>query len=283
MSKAETILELDTDAIAARAAAVAKETDDSIIGRLQQRFGILNQMTLAVKEGIVRSMIVSGPPGVGKSHGVLKVLEKADLLNTLAERPPKYEVVKGSVSAVGLYAKLYEFSDEGNVLVFDDADGVFFDETSLNLLKAALDTTDRRFINWNKDSRLLRSDGIPNRYEFKGSVIFITNINFSYVRSKKLRDHLAALKSRSHYIDLEMDSNREKLLWIHAIVQEGMLDRYGFANTSDVGTELMNFVVDNQDKMRELSLRVILKLADLRKSFPTQWESMAKVTLMTRT
>jgi hypothetical protein len=283
MAKAETILEMDTDAIAARAQAVAKETDDSIIERLQTRFGILNQMTLAVKEGIVRSMIISGPPGVGKSHGVLKILEKADLLNTLAERPPKYEVVKGSVSAVGLYAKLYEFSDEGNVLVFDDADGVFFDETSLNLLKAALDTTDRRFINWNKDSRLLRSDGIPNRYEFKGSVIFITNINFSYVRSKKLRDHLDALKSRSHYIDLGMESDREKILWIYNIVQGGMLDRYGFSNTEDVATELMNFIVDNQEQMRELSLRVVLKLADLRKSFPAAWQNMAKVTLMHRT
>ena len=282
MSKAETYLDLDTAAMSARAAVVEKEADESIIERLEQRFAVLHEMTLAVKEGIVRSMIVAGPPGVGKSHGVLKVLEKADLLNTLAERPPKYEVVKGSVSAVGLYAKLYEFSDEGNVLVFDDADGVFFDETSLNLLKAALDTTDRRFINWNKDSRLLRSDGIPNRYEFKGSVIFITNINFSYVRSKKLRDHLDALKSRSHYIDLEMESNREKILWIHNIVQAGMLDRYGFADADEVSCELMNFVVENQEKMRELSLRVILKLADLRKSFPTNWQNMAKVTLMTR-
>lgn len=282
MSKAETYLDLDTAAMSARAAVVEKEADESIIERLEQRFAVLHEMTLAVKEGIVRSMIVAGPPGVGKSHGVLKVLEKADLLNTLAERPPKYEVVKGSVSAVGLYAKLYEFSDEGNVLVFDDADGVFFDETSLNLLKAALDTTDRRFINWNKDSRLLRTDGIPNRFEFKGSVIFITNINFAYVRSKKLKDHLAALKSRSHYIDLEMDTDKEKILWIHQVVQKGMLDHYGFADVDAVQTELMNFIIDHQDRMQELSLRIILKLADLRKSFPAKWEAMAKITLMKR-
>lgn len=280
MAKAETILEMDTDAIAARALAVAKETDASIIERLQQRFGILNQMTLAVKEGIVRSMIVSGPPGVGKSHGVLKILEKADLLNTLAERPPKYEVVKGSVSAVGLYAKLYEFSDEGNVLVFDDADGIFFDDTSLNLLKAALDTTDRRFINWNKDSRLLRSDGIPNRYEFKGSVIFISNIKFSHVRSKKLREHLAALESRSHYIDLDMDTQREKILWIKKVTDDGMLDSYEF--DSVVKEELINYIEDNVQQLREISLRTMLKAADLRKAFPSGWQNIAKTTLMRR-
>jgi hypothetical protein len=272
---------MDTDAIAARAQAVAKETDDSIIERLQTRFGILNQMTLAVKEGIVRSMIISGPPGVGKSHGVLKILEKADLLNTLAERPPKYEVVKGSVSAVGLYAKLYEFSDEGNVLVFDDADGVFFDETSLNLLKAALDTTDRRFINWNKDSRLLRSDGIPNRYEFKGSVIFISNIKFAHVRSKKLKEHLAALESRSHYIDLDMDTTREKILWIKKVTNDGMLDSYQFDPA--VKAELVNFIEDNVHSLREISLRTMLKAADLRKAFPAAWQNIAKTTLMRRT
>ena len=280
MAKAETILEMDTDAIAARAQEVAKESDEAIIERLQTRFSILNQMTLAVKEGIVRSMIVSGPPGVGKSHGVLKVLEKADLLNTLAERPPKYEVVKGSVSAVGLYAKLYEFSDEGNVLVFDDADGVFFDETSLNLLKAALDTTERRFINWNKDSRLLRSDGIPHRYEFKGSVIFIRNIKFAHVRSKKLKEHLAALESRSHYIDLEMDTQREKILWIKKVTSDGMLDSYDFEPV--VKDELIDYIESNVDKLREISLRTMLKAADLRKAFPAGWQNIAKTTLMRR-
>lgn len=281
MAKAETILEFDTDAIEERAKAVEKESDSSIIERLQQRFGILNQMTLAVKEGIVRSMIVSGPPGVGKSHGVLKVLEKADLLNTLAERPPKYEVVKGSVSSVGLFAKLYEFSEEGNVLVFDDADGVFFDETSLNLLKAALDTTDRRFINWNKDSRLLRSDGIPNRYEFKGSVIFISNIKFAHVRSKKLKEHLAALESRSHYIDLEMDTTREKILWIKKVTEEGMLDSYQFEPS--VKAELITYIEENVHQLREISLRTMIKAADLRKAFPAGWQSIAKTTLMRRT
>ena len=33
-------------------------------------------MTKAVKKGSVRAMIVSGPPGVGKSHGVEQVLDR---------------------------------------------------------------------------------------------------------------------------------------------------------------------------------------------------------------
>ncbi len=282
MAKAKVeIIEFDTTAIKQRELEVQKESDEEILERLGERFTILTEMTKAVKAGDVRAMIVSGPPGVGKSFGVEEVLSKDDLFNKLADKKPKYEIVKGALSALGLYSKLYEFSGTGNVVVFDDCDSVLGDELSLNLLKGALDSSKRRYISWNTDSRLLRSEGIPDRFEFKGAAIFITNIKFSHVRSKKLRDHLNALESRCHYIDLEMDTEREKMLRIKQIVREGMLTDYNFGNTAE--TEILDFIIDNQTKLRELSLRTVLKVADLRKAFPSMWQSMAKTTIMRRT
>ena len=274
------VLEFDEEKIRLREAEVAKETDEEILARLGERFEILNMMTHAVKDGDVRAMIVSGPPGVGKSFGVEEVLSKDDLFNQIAGREPNYEVVKGTMSSVGLYAKLYEYSEAGSVLVFDDCDGLFYDVLSLNLLKAALDTSERRFISWNTDSRLLRNEGIPDRFEFKGSVIFITNIKFAHVRSKGLKEHLNALESRCHYIDLEMDTEREKILRIKQIVENGMLDKYQFEQC--VVDEMVQFVEDNRSRLRELSLRMVLKLADLRKSFPNNWQAMAQTTCMNR-
>jgi hypothetical protein len=280
-SAGTTVLEFDTDAIKRREREVAKESDKEILERLGERFQILTDMTKAVKSGDIRAMIVSGPPGVGKSFGVEAVLQKDGLFDTLAERKPKYEIVKGAMSALGLYAKLYEFSDEKNVIVFDDCDGVLMDELSLNILKGALDSSKKRYIAWNTDSRLLRSEGIPDRFEFKGSAIFITNIKFEHVRSKKLRDHLDALESRCHYIDLQMDTQREKILRIKQVVNDNeMLSDYEFEPC--VQDELIEFVEANQDKLRELSLRMVLKLAGLRKSFPTTWKSMAATTCMRR-
>jgi hypothetical protein len=280
-SAGTTVLEFDTDAIKRREKEVARESDQEILDRLSERFEILTEMTKAVKSGDVRAMIVSGPPGVGKSFGVEAVLEKHGLLDTLAERKPRYEVVKGAMSALGLYAKLYEFSAEKNVVVFDDCDSVLMDELSLNILKGALDSSKKRFIAWNTDSRLLRSEGIPDRFEFKGAAIFITNIKFEHVRSKKLRDHLDALESRCHYIDLQMDTNREKILRIKQVVQDsGMLDHLEFEQIQK--DEVVDFIINNQDKLRELSLRMVLKIADLRKSFPNTWISMAKTTCMKR-
>jgi len=282
-SKGEVIsFDLDQDAIKRREREVAQETDEQIYVRLSERFEILTEMTKAVKSGDVRAMIVSGPPGVGKSFGVEAVLQKDGLFDQLADRKPKFEVVKGAMSAIGLYAKLYEFSNKGNVVVFDDCDSILMEDLSLNILKGALDSSERRFISWNTDSRLLRSEGIPDRFEFKGAAIFITNIKFEHVRSKKLRDHLDALESRCHYIDLQMDTNREKILRIKQVVREaGMLNRFEFEQFQK--DEIIQFVEQNQEKLRELSLRMVLKIADLRKSFPKTWQSMAKTTCMKRT
>jgi len=258
-------------------------TDAEIMERLRERFTILDDMTRAVKKGDVRAMIVTGPPGVGKSFGVEKVLSKHDVFADVAqnEKLKKYEVVKGAMSAIGLYSKLYEYSDKKSILVFDDCDSVLLDDLSLNILKAALDSSKKRMIHWNTDSRLLRSEGVPNSFEFKGGAIFITNIKFDNVRSKKLRDHLEALESRCHYLDLTIDTEREKILRIKQVVTEcGMLDDYEF---TDLEKEvLIDFVDDNKKKLRELSLRTVLKIADLKRSMPANWRAVAEVTCMRR-
>jgi hypothetical protein len=260
--------------------AVSKETDAEIVERLRERFEILEDMTRAVKKGEVRAMIVSGAPGVGKSFGVEKVLSKHDLLADVAQNSKlkKYEIVKGAMSAIGLYKKLYEFSDKKCILVFDDCDSVLLDDLALNILKAALDTSKKRTIHWNTDSRSLIAEGVPNSFDFNGGAVFITNINFANVKSKKLQDHLAALESRCHYIDLTIHTEREKMLRIKQIVSDGMLAEYEFS--TEQTAELVAFIDTNKKRLRELSLRTVLKAADLIKSFPDRWTRVAEVSLM---
>ena len=264
------------DAVHAR-----EESDDEVIDRLRERFDMLEDMTKATKKGDVRAMIVSGPPGVGKSFGVEKVLGKHDLIADIAQDSSfkKYEVVKGAMSAIGLYCKLYKYADKDNVIVFDDCDSIFADELSLNILKAALDSKKTRRIHWNTDSFKLRNEGVPDSFEFKGSAIFITNLKFDKAKGK-IREHLMALESRCHYVDLTIDTEREKMLRIKQIVRDGMLNEYAFAQ--DLVEEIVDFVDINKKRLRELSLRTVLKVADLAKAFPTKWEAMAENTVMKR-
>jgi hypothetical protein len=293
MTKAYKVLTLDTAKKPTKAVersleqeAIEKnltETDEEIMTRLAERFEILEEMTKAVKKGDVRAMIVTGPPGVGKSFGVEKVLSKHDMFADVANdsKLKKYEVVKGAMSAIGLYSKLYEYSDKKCILVFDDCDSVLLDDLSLNILKAALDSSKKRMIHWNTDSRLLRSEGVPNSFEFKGGAIFITNIKFDHVKSKKLKDHLEALESRCHYLDLTIDTQREKLLRIKQVVRDaGMLDDYELSD--EAKAEVVDFIYANAHRMRELSLRMVLKIADLRVSMPKTWQRVAELSCMKR-
>ena len=121
---------------------------------------------------------------------------------------------------------------------------------------------------------------MPDSFEFKGGAIFITNIKFDNVKSKKLRDHLEALESRCHYIDLTIDTEREKMLRIKQITDDGMLNEYQLGE--GVVDDIVDFVDVNKKRLRELSLRTVLKVADLAKAFPDRWEAMAENTVMRR-
>lgn len=255
-----------------------KETDEEAIERIAERFDILDRMTHAVAEGTVRGMIVSGPPGVGKSFGVETVLEDYDMLTQVAGKPARTEIVKGSMTPIGLYQTLYMNSDKGNVLVFDDCDSILFDEVCLNMLKAVLDSGKKRTISWKSESSALRREGIPDRFDFHGGVIFITNVNFENVRSKKIQDHLSALMSRCHYLDLTMNSIRDKFIRIKQIVRDGMLDDYNFSDESK--NDVVNFMIDNAQRLREVSLRMVLKIADLKQMDNDNWQKLAQTTCM---
>jgi len=255
------------------------ETDDEAMDRIRERFDILHEMTKATVTGDIRAMIVSGPPGVGKSYGVETEIEKACLFDKLAGKRLRAEVVKGSATPIGLYQTLYKYSDANSVVVFDDCDSILLDDVALNLLKGALDSGKKRVISWLSESSALRREGIPDRFEFKGSVIFITNLKFDKMKSQKLRDHLDALQSRCHYLDLTLDTMRDKLLRIKQIAKDGVLFAdYDFNEYAQ--DDIIDFMHANKDRLREVSLRMALKIADLRKSFPNNWKRMSETTCM---
>ena len=266
--------------IVASAETAQAETDDEIIERLRERFEILEDMTYASCDGVVRGMVVTGPPGVGKSFGVEKVLKEAGIMKKLSQDSlRKFGVEKGAATPIGLYQLLYDYSANGSVLVLDDCDSVLYDELSLNLLKAALDSSPKRTLSWRSESRALANNGVPDQFEFKGSIIFITNVKFERTRGK-LKDHLDAIMSRCHYLDLTLDTMRDKFLRCKQIVADGMLNEYKFGE--DEQKDLMDYIYTNKNKLREMSLRMVLKIADLKKMNASKWKSYAESTCMKR-
>jgi hypothetical protein len=187
--------------------------------------------------------------------------------------------VKGSATPIGLYQTLYKYSDENCVLVFDDCDSILLDDVCLNLLKGALDSGKKRKISWLSESSALRREGIPDQFDFKGSVIFITNMKFDKMKSQKLRDHLDALQSRCHYLDLTLDTMRDKILRIKQIAKDGVLFE-GYDFEPETQDSIFEFMETNQTRLREMSLRMALKIADLRKLSPGNWKRLSETTCM---
>ena len=265
------------------AAFIQAESEDEAMDRIESTFLMLDKITdgCTKPEGI-RGLVVSGPPGIGKSFGVEKQLEAANMFRTMAGRDPKYEVVSGGVSSIGLYQKLYYNRSPENVLVFDDCDGVLFEDECLNLLKAALNSGDKRRICWNKESRVLAVEDIPEAFDFEGSIIFLSNIDFEKTieRGSRIAKHLEAIMSRCHYMDLEIGTMRDKLLRIKQVMRNGMLAPYGF--TLDQEVAIWDFVKDNSEYLREVSLRMVKKIADFVKTDPNDWQEMAEATCLQR-
>ncbi len=261
---------------------VQAESEDEAMDRIEETFLMLDKIVDACAKNVVRGLVVSGPPGIGKSFGVEKQLDAANMFRTLKGVDPKYEVISGGVSSIGLYQKLYYNRTKEQVLVLDDCDGVLFEEECLSLLKAALNSGDKRRISWNKESRVLAVEDIPDAFDFEGSIIFLSNVDFdrTIARGSRISAHLEAIMSRCHYLDLEIGSMRDKLLRIKQIIRDGMLAPYLFTPAEEAAVQ--SFVFDNAEFLREVSLRMVKKVADFVKADPHGWREMAEATCLVR-
>jgi len=258
---------------------ILKQTDQEIQADIDETFEILGEMTDAVASNIVKGLVVSGPSGIGKSHTVETRLHRALAMKQAIQGRNFYECIHGDMSGICLYEKLWEFRHDGQVLVFDDCDSVLYDEDSLNVLKAALDSRKTRTIHWGSQNRNLVKNDIPNSFEYRGGIIFITNLKFDQVRSHRIQNHLAAIMSRCHYMDLGINTTREKLLHIRNVVERhNLLGSYGFNVLEQ--QEILDFVTHNVNRLHELSLRTVTKVADLRAAMPTKWQRFAEKNCM---
>ena len=250
-----------------------RRPDHEVLADLQERFGMLDRLTEASLRQNIRALVVSGAPGVGKTYNVLNVLE-----NTPGAR---FETVAGALSGVELFKLGYRNRFPGNVVVLDDADGIFTDEDALNVLKALCDSGQKRRVSWLKDSATLRQDDVPQSYEFNGSFIFISNIDFQHYVDQggnKYVAHFEALMSRSLYLDLRLHDRQAIHLWVHHVATAGKM----FAKediSRDLGDRILAFLQRHRDDFRELSLRTCMKICQLAKANPGDWEKMARVLL----
>lgn len=256
---------------------------------INQRFEFMGDLLDMVISKTAKSVIISGPGGLGKSFEVIKALKRNNLTDARSIQPsiedleieddeaeleakieaavsaPRgdYTVVKGHSSAASLYRILFENKDR--IVVFDDCDGVLKDGTALNLLKAALDSYDERWISWWSERSFGDSD-LPRSFKFTGSVIFVTN-----VAVEKLDE---ALLTRAFKVDLAM-TKQERLDRMAAVLEDIM-------PTVDLEPkrEALEFLSEHRDMTDDINFRTLMNLVTVRVGSKRDWKALARFALL---
>lgn len=263
---------------------IAEESDEEILERISNSYKTLDIMTKSAVNNGIKSLIISGPPGVGKSHSIEKALCQSELVQVQDGQIPSDDDIfrfskniSGAISPSQLYLSLYQVRNNG-VLLLDDCDNVFNDVDTLNILKAVLEKNDNKKVSWCKRNKEFVELGIPMSFEFKGTVIFLTNVDFDTTIAKetKISQHLPPLMDRSWYLSLGMNTTRELIIRIRQVCEaEDSFLRSDYGLDSSIIAEIMDFVEEHKNKWRTISFRLIVDIAEAMMIDGAGWKNLA--------
>lgn len=266
-------------------------------------YGHMAQLVEMACRGKLRSLLIYGGPGTGKTFTIMQTVKEVGLA------PGKdYVKLSGKATPVSIYETLFMFRD-GGLVIFDDLDSMWRNEEATNILKAALDTSPVREISWSSnntenvsrwdDARReeynKRMDAIlnnedpadddeddeddedapkkkkkkpekikyPSTFEFKGRVIFISNL--------KKEEFDTAIMSRSAKIG--MDMTPEQIL----ARMRAILPNLGGTDVSleDKEALIVQLIkLHGQGELDQVTMREFTKGLDILRSGAPNWRDL---------
>jgi hypothetical protein len=190
----------------------------------EEKFSFLETYTDYILDGEMPGLLVSGDPGIGKTHRIMQRLDARglkDSIDFLEESVSEgrniseygdYVVIKGFSTAKYMYRKFYEYRNK--IIIYDDCDKVLKDEVARNILKAALDSYPKRVVTWGAERfKTGEEDDLPNTFVFTGRVIAITNIPEIKIDE--------AVRSRCETIDFVLTAKQKMDLITHVVENGG--------------------------------------------------------------
>ena len=238
---------------------------------INERFEFVENLVEMIATGLQPSAVITGEGGLGKTYTVNKTLVAQGLkdltdagaleVGSTVNRRNSFTSVKGYSTPKGLYRTLYENKD--SVVVFDDCDSILKDPVALNLLKSALDSYGKRIISWNAEAGFGRDDELPRSFEFKGRVIFISNLSQDKIDQ--------AIRSRSMMVDLSMTED-QKIERMEVIAAS---DEFLPEFTTEYKRDALDLIRSLKEDAKEISLRTLISVTKIRASGNKNWKGMA--------
>lgn len=178
----------------------------------EERFSDMKNYIYNVIAGIRPLALLCGAPGVGKTFRVMQAVKGSG-----KEQNRDYKLLKGKITPSALYTALHDFKNEGQLMIMDDCDSVFKDPDAINLLKAAYDSSDERWVTWGISSPIpmptelaeMCDDAVyneakgrweyPKEFLYEGGGIIITNFNAGQIDT--------AIRNRALICDLSFTTD----------------------------------------------------------------------------
>ena len=224
-------------------------------------FKTIELYTIQVARGKSNSLIISGDAGIGKTQAVRDTLSSLGM-----NKDVDYYFATGTATTAGLYELL--FKNRSKLIVFDDCDAVFKDPESVNILKGALDTYDVREISKLSKGNTFDSMGmtdeeinqeaessgkLPNKFDFIGQVIFISNLPED--RFDK------ALLSRSLHVDVHL--NKTELIERMRTIMRRLAPDVEFEKKAEA-LDYLTQICDTYPTKFDLNIRTLIHSINLR-------------------
>jgi len=264
---------------------------------VNERFALMSDSASSVIEGTIKSIIIGGDPGLGKTHEVVENLLKKKYKRVENE---DYILIKAGVSAFGVYKFVVLMAERAEtahalraekekeniervkrnlkplpikvkipVIVFDDVPLWKGEPRLLELVKGLTDTSDRRIVSWLTDRAELDPEKakklgkLPAQVEYTGGVIIITNED-----RKVMND---AIVDRSIWLPIEVSEMEmaERMRTLLAKIMPHMDNK--------LKKQVLNWLLSNEYEGKERSMRTLVKALQLANANPNNWLRMVQI------
>ena len=254
-------------------------------------------MVNSLIDGVNQSVYFYGPPGIGKTYSIRKILE---------ERNIKYVFVSGNTSmfAFGILLAVINYLNETNekiIVLVDDCDMIFSNEMNCNIMKNMLAepyifTYEKALQSQMSSLSELQKNAILKHQSIDkmGFIVPTHNMIFVFTSNNKLpiddevrlaREknqnkyvmlaHKNAIRSRCNVADFDLPNH---ILWgwiADVVYNTECLSKHEISNIDK--EEILSFLWSKWNHLKERSIRLVEKMAIIKRSNPLDYKSIWEI------
>lgn len=238
-----------------------------IAKEVQERFDAIYEQTRSFvinPDSAINGMIVSGDAGTGKTYNVKRALKDTN-------HQTNVEYIKGGkITAASLYVKLFLNRNKHRIVILDDCDIIHHAEKKqiIPMLLGAAELGQRGEVSWEtaKPNALMREFDVPHKFDFHGSIIWITNDRKQDI-AKSVKQWKSALLSRFNFAECNFSDEQKFMYTLYLIETQDMLgsncQEFAGGYPAAIIEETLNYLSNNYRFLVEVTPRQAIKIADI--------------------